>query len=381
LKVTESEESLVVGCVSKEKEKEKEKENIKIINRNEEREVGDEETDKEGKELGSEEWKRDEWGKRTVMWVARESGEKSVRGERTVMSGEEFRTSRKRTPEREGRTETESGVMGEKRKKVASVDQRDEDVREQTRIARKEVHTIIEIEGVKTRVLRSCCIDDVNPLMIMGRLGTSMRKRGKKASMTVDTGAVAQCMDFDFACEKAGGEDKLIAKEEEEMGLYSASGKKLKERGSSCFCVEVGGVKTWCQFTLVENLALDVILGCGWQEEQNLMIDWEHKIIQPKDGMCVPFVRARMAGREVGCVIPEASEELKLYPAEEVCIPGRGVKCVGFRAKGAWEGAERMVGYVRGFAQKKKFLLAEGVGFLEEGMVWAAVTMDFKPHR
>jgi hypothetical protein len=124
---------------------------------------------------------------------------------------------------------------------------------------------------------------------------------------------------------------------------------------------------------------LDVILGCGWQEEQEVVIDWDLKILQPKDGMKVPFYRMEKGEKMVGCVIPEAREEMRLYPAEEVCIPGRAVKCVGFEARGAWKGeeGEKKVGYVRGLVHRKNYMLAEGLAVVEDGMVWAAVANPY----
>jgi hypothetical protein len=322
---------------------------------------------------------RNEWGRRVVGSI-----EVLALEEDEVQGGiREERHGGRKTGKRQ-RTQEESRGMDEregegKRVKEVSVEQRDADISEATKEEKK--YRWVMMDGVRVKVLRSCCIDDINPLMIKGRLSTTEKGRGEIAIMTVDTGAVAQCMDFLFACKKAGGEEKLVAKEEEELGLYSASGKKLKERGSACFCVEVGGVKSWCQFTLVEGLALDVILGCGWQEEQRLVIDWEHKVIQPKDGMCVPFIQVKLEGGKlgVGCVIPEARDEMKLYPVVGVCVPGRGVRCVGFEARGAWEGVEKKVGYVRGLGHKRKYMLAEGLAILEEGVVWVAVSNPY-PH-
>jgi len=239
------------------------------------------------------------------------------------------------------------------------------------------VYKYMLIENEMVQVLMCKCINDERPLKIWIRLSTSHRGANAEDSVaTVDTGAVYTCMDFDYAMKKAGSKERMHFMHATPIGLYAASGTKLKEVGRAFFLVIMGGVPRWSEFILIKNLVLDIVLGRSWLEPMGAIIDMGAGYVQARGGTCVPFIQTIKGEIVLDEDVPRAREETILRAKETMSLPGRSLRCIDLRAEGN-DLVTKVVGFVRPLCNSHRFTFWEGLAVMDEGECTIAVVNPY----
>jgi hypothetical protein len=176
----------------------------------------------------------------------------------------------------------------------------------------------------------------------------------------------------------AGGEAKLRLTAGC-IGLYAATGGKMKERGMTRFRVQIGGDERWLEFLVVEGLSTDIILGCGWQKEAKAVIDWGMKTIRAERGVDVPMARKERGKRKEIEELEKPREEVELRVAKKTTIPGRSIRCIHLGMTEEESSDKERLGYFRGVegGGMKGCMTMEGVAVARGKDVYIAMVNPY----